>query len=60
MEARQHHGSGGHAKTEYEVIYILSESEGTDMNMLWTILGFAVTLVILCYMEEVGARKAAA
>ena len=29
------------------------------MNMLWTFLGFAVTLVILCYMEEVGTRKAA-
>ena len=29
------------------------------MNMLWTFLGFAVTLVILCYMEEAGARKAA-
>ena len=30
------------------------------MNILWTFLGFAVTLVILCYMEETGARKAAA
>ena len=30
------------------------------MNMLWTFLGFAVTLVILCCMEEAGTRKAAA
>lgn len=29
------------------------------MNMLWTLLGFAVTLVILCSMEEIGARRAA-
>ena len=29
------------------------------MNMFWTLLGFAVTLVILCSMEEAGARKAA-
>lgn len=27
--------------------------------MVWTLVGFAVTLVILCLMEEVGARKAA-
>ena len=27
------------------------------MNMLWTFLGFVVTLVILCCMEETGARK---
>ena len=30
------------------------------MNMLWTCLGFAVTLVILCCMEEKDTRKAAA
>lgn len=29
------------------------------MNMFWTLLGFVVTLVILCRMEEGGARKAA-
>ena len=59
MAAGRHHGSGGYAEAEHEIIYILQESEGVDMNMLWTFLGFAVTLVILCCMEETGARKVA-
>lgn len=27
--------------------------------MVWTLVGFAITLAILCLMEEVGVRKAA-
>ena len=59
MAERQHHGRSCHEEAEYEIIYILSESEGIEMNMFWTLLGFVVTLVILCRMEEGGARKAA-